>query len=261
MLNGREHQVPNGGDSARLQVRVGRRDVGIDPRAGGRHCVDRNVVDRQSRVVWPFGLHHGRGFLADLLREVRVGRAQVVEGRAAGVVRRRRGRRPLVEVARARERLRGEARAHDRPLALDQAAVGLAGEGDLGEAGEERRERKPEHERQHDDRDHRRLELAHQWASPSTIGPSVSAGKTIRPAVDNSTPGRTPPTVPPSVQTAPAEAGTVFWAASEPPIARAASSGTNRPRYIATAPTSAEKLVAPYPAKALPLLFVCDVYA
>src|SRR5262249_4702435 len=162
---------------------------------------------------------------ADLLREVRVGRAQVVEGRAAGVVRRRRGRRPLVEVARARERLRGEARAHDRPLALDQAAVGLAGEGDLGEAGEERRERKPEHERQRGTGDPGGGGRPTQGPAPPPGGPSGRAGKPTSRGVRKTPPSSTPPTVAPPVRTAPAEAGTVFLAASEPPIARAASSG------------------------------------
>ena len=43
----------------------------------------------------------------------------------------------------------------------------------------------------------------------------------------------------------PADSGTVFFAASDPPSASAASSGTNRPSSIAIAPKLAEKFVAP----------------
>ena len=46
LLHGRERQVPDGGDPARLELRVGGRDVGVDAGAGGRDRVDRDVVDR-----------------------------------------------------------------------------------------------------------------------------------------------------------------------------------------------------------------------
>src|SRR5262249_6938464 len=118
----------------------------------------------------------------------------------------------------------------------------------------------PEHEQDHDRRENGRSEVAeHQWLSPSTIGPSVSAGNTIRPAVSTMTPTSSTANVGPSVRNVPADTGAVFFAASEPPIASAARSGTKRPKYIATAPRDAEKLVAPYPANALPLLFDCEV--
>ena len=51
-----------------------------------------------------------------------------------------------MEVLRLRERLRGEPRADDLAVALDEAAVGLLREGDLGEAGHDqpgRRSRRP----------------------------------------------------------------------------------------------------------------------
>ena len=51
LLHGRERQVPDGGDAPRLQLRVGGRDVGVDTRGGRRDGVDRDVVDRQARVV------------------------------------------------------------------------------------------------------------------------------------------------------------------------------------------------------------------
>ena len=51
LLDGRERQVPHGGDAPRLQLRVGRRDVRVDARARGRDRVDRDVADREAGVV------------------------------------------------------------------------------------------------------------------------------------------------------------------------------------------------------------------
>src|SRR4029079_4167866 len=107
--------------------------------------------------------------------------------------------------------------------------------------GKQRAQRDPDHE------------------SPSTIGPRVRAGKTIRPAVRMMIATSSTVNVGPSVRKGPAEAGTVFLAASAPPRASAANIGTNRPRYSATLPRFAEKGNAPWPANALPLLFACDV--
>ena len=66
------------------------------------------------------------GGVPDVLRQVLVRRPEVGERRCAGVVGGRRRRRPRVEVARARELLRGEAGADDLAVDLDQAALGLA---------------------------------------------------------------------------------------------------------------------------------------
>ena len=66
--------------------------------------------------------------------------------------------------------------------------------------------------------------------SPSTIGPSVSAGKIISPAVSAMTPTSRITNVAPSVRNVPADAGRVFLRASEPASASAATMGTNRPR-------------------------------
>src|SRR5262249_5889970 len=101
----------------------------------------------------------------------------------------------------------------------------------------------------------------HQCDSPSTIGPSVSAGKIIRPAVSTITPTSRTTNVGPSVRKVPAEAGTIFLVASDPPRASAANMGTKRPRKSATDPSSALKFVSPKPANALPLLFPCESYA
>ena len=49
--------------------------------------------------------------------------------------------------------------------------------------------------------------------SPSTIGPSVSAGKIISPAVSTMTPTSRTANVGPSVRNVPAETGRVFFAA------------------------------------------------
>src|SRR5262245_21219249 len=112
------------------------------------------------------------------------------------------------------------------------------GEDQLREAGEERGQAKPEECRDQHDGDDGRPEVAHhQCVSPSTIGPSVSAGKTISPAVSTITPTSRTAKVGPSVRNVPAEAGAVFFAAREPPIASAASRGTKRPSIIATAPS------------------------
>src|SRR5262249_18748690 len=141
---------------------------------------------------------------------------------------------------------RSQTRAHDPPVELDQAAVRVAGECELGEAGEERRNGEAEHGSQHDDGDHGRLEVAnHQCDSPSTIGPSVSAGKTINPAVRMTPPTSGTTTLGPSGRNVRAKPGEVFWPASAPASASAARRGANRPRIRATVPNSAEKFVAP----------------
>src|SRR5262249_33135260 len=101
----------------------------------------------------------------------------------------------------------------------------------------------------------------HQCASPSTTGPSVSAGKIISPAVSAITPTSKTANVGPSVRNVPAETGATFFWTSEPPSASAAMSGTKRPRYSATVPNEAEKLVAVYRATARPLLSDCEWYA
>src|SRR5262249_47324703 len=154
-------------------------------------------------------------------------------------------RRALVEVLRLRKPLCGQARADDLPVPLDQPTVRLAREGELREAGEERRDREAEDERQHDDGNEGRLQVAHQCDNPSTIGPSVSAGNTINPAVSKMTPTSSTTNVGPSVRKVPAETGATFLPASEPPSASAASRGAKRPSSMAIAPNDAEKLVAP----------------
>ena len=67
------------------------------------------------------------------------------------------------------------------------------------------------------DRDHRTPEVTpHQCINPSTIGPSVSAGKIIRPAVSAITPTSRTTNVPPSVRKVPADSGTVFLRRERP---------------------------------------------
>ena len=102
----------------------------------------------------------------------------------------------------------------------------------------------PEDERQDDHGDDGTAEQSHQ-ESASTIGPSVSAGKIIRPAVRITTPTSRTANVAPSVRNVPADAGTVFFAASEPPSASAATSGAKRPSQSAIEPTRVENSVAP----------------
>src|SRR5262249_36733043 len=151
----------------------------------------------------------------------------------------------LVEVARTLELLPGELRPHDRSVALDETSAGVAREDAGREADHGGRIREAEEDGEGDDRDAGADDVLHQCISPSTIGPSVSAGKIIRPAVRTITPMRRTTNVGPSVRNVPADAGTIFFWTSEPPIASAARSGTKRPRYSATVPNEAEKLVAP----------------
>ena len=56
---------------------------GIDPGRRRHDRVDRDLVDRQARVVGPLELEHGVGVLLHELRERRVRRAEVRERRAA----------------------------------------------------------------------------------------------------------------------------------------------------------------------------------
>ena len=66
---------------ARLELRVGGRDVRVDARARGRDRVDRDVADREARVVRPLELEDRARAPPDVLGEVRVRRAEVGEGR------------------------------------------------------------------------------------------------------------------------------------------------------------------------------------
>ena len=77
------------------------------------------------------------------------------------------------------------------------------------------------------------------------MGPSVSAGKIMSPAVRTMIATSSTANVGPSVLNVPADSGCVFLAASVPPTASAARSGTNRPRYRATLPRLAENGSAP----------------
>ena len=85
-----------------------------------------------------------------------------------------------MEVLGPRELLRGQSRANHVAVALDEAPVRLVREGELGEAG---------HENWVDDSEQKvstttagRPSDRGDQVSASTIGPSVSAGKIIRPA-------------------------------------------------------------------------------
>ena len=137
----------------RLQLGVGRRDVRVDAGAGGGDGVDGDVADLEAGVVRAFELEDRLRLLVDRRREVGVRRPEVREARPGRVV--VDGRGPRVEVLGLRERLRGEPRADHLAVALDQAPVGLLGEGDLGEAGHERRVGEAEDGGEDDRRDDR----------------------------------------------------------------------------------------------------------
>src|SRR5207253_2393426 len=70
----------------------------------------------------------------------------------------------------------------------------------------------------------------------STIGPSASAGKNVRPPTIRITPTVSPTNSPPVVGNVPADGGIDFFAASEPAIAIAGTIIQKRPTNIATAP-------------------------
>src|SRR5262249_6322509 len=94
----------------------------------------------------------------------------------------------------------------------------------------------------------------------STIGPRESAGKNVRPPMITITPTTSPTNRLPVVGKVPAEAGTIFLAASEPAIAIAGMIIQKRPTNIATAPVRLKTIVlAEMPANADPLLRVLDV--
>ena len=87
----------------RLQLRRWPGEMsGSMPERRGRDGVDRDVADRQARVVRALELQDRRGRGLDVLGEVGVRRAEVGEGRRAGVVGGRRRRRARVEVLRRR---------------------------------------------------------------------------------------------------------------------------------------------------------------
>src|SRR5262249_37035190 len=70
----------------------------------------------------------------------------------------------------------------------------------------------------------------------STMGPSASAGKKVRPPTIRITPTTSPMNRPPVVGNVPLDGGTDFCAASEPAMAMAGMIIQNRPTNIATAP-------------------------
>ena len=155
LLHGRERQVAHRRDPARLERALAGEMSGSMP--------EPDVVTASTGMSWIvrpglYGRSSSRIACAaafDVLGEVGVRRPEVGEGRAAGVVGGRGRRRALVEVARARERLRGELRADDLAVALDQAAVRLVRERHLGEAGHHERVAEAEERREHDDREDR----------------------------------------------------------------------------------------------------------
>ena len=74
------------------------------------------------------------------------------------------------------------------------------------------------------------------WLSCSTIGPSETAGKNVRPPMMTMTPMVRPMNMALSVRNVPRDAGTTFLAASAPPRARAGMMMPNRPISMAMAP-------------------------
>src|SRR6516164_6554293 len=94
----------------------------------------------------------------------------------------------------------------------------------------------------------------------STIGPSASAGKKVRPPMIRITPTTSPTNRLPVVGNVPADGGCDFLPASDPAIAMAGTIMKKRPTNIALASVRLKKKVLPLrPAKAEPLLPVDDV--
>src|SRR5262249_60595236 len=91
--------------------------------------------------------------------EVGVGGAEVRGGAGHGVVAGAGGRWPGVEVLRVRELLAEQRAADDLPVHLDERAVGLVVEGDLGHTGHDERVGQAADHREDDDPEDRRPEL------------------------------------------------------------------------------------------------------
>src|SRR3981081_3537062 len=94
----------------------------------------------------------------------------------------------------------------------------------------------------------------------STIGPSASAGKKVRPPMIRITPTTRPTNRPPVVGSVPADGGIDFLPAREPASAIAGTIMKNRPTNIALARGRVtNKEVPGRPARAEPLLPVAEV--
>ena len=145
-------------DAGDLEQGGGRADVRIETGSRAGHQVDR---DGHARIVLLEARHVGGHPVDQLL----VGRPEVRARRGARVVARASGRGPRVEVARRGERLADDARPDDLPIALDQLAVSLVGEQDLGEAGHHERIDKPEQY----GRDHRHQERGLQMVGHGEV--------------------------------------------------------------------------------------------
>src|SRR5262245_19677948 len=97
-------------------------------------------------------------------------------------------------------------------------------------------------------------------ANCSTIGPSASAGKKVRPPTITITPTTRPTKSGPVVGKVPSEVGTDFFAASEPAIAIVGMIIQKRLTNIAIAPVMLKNnVLAVMPANADPLFAVLDV--
>ena len=153
----RERKVPDGGYAVGLDVRVGGRDVGVDP--GGRrvHGIDRDLRLGQARVIRLFQLQVGLDVGGDGLLGGDVVRSEVRERRGRGVGRGHGRGRSDLEVPRvgggdgvavlvdlglagllvddlACERLADDLRADELAVHVHLLAVRVAGERDLAHA-------------------------------------------------------------------------------------------------------------------------------
>src|SRR5262249_24091039 len=97
-------------------------------------------------------------------------------------------------------------------------------------------------------------------ASCSTMGPSASAGKKVRPPMITITPTTKPTNRPPVVGKGPEDGGSDFFSAGEPPIAMAGVIIQSGQTSIAQERVRLKKKVWPErPAKAEPLLASAEV--
>ena len=152
----RHRQAAGAGDTRCLETRVGGRDVRIETRSGRRHGVHRHRCSGAKSILQPIGDRPR----ADLPHQLRVRRAEVRRAARGAVVAVAGGRRARMEPARARERLTEERGADDDALAANQRPVRPVAERELrGRCHGERVEHADE-QREAEEDDHRRSELA-----------------------------------------------------------------------------------------------------
>ena len=149
-------QAAGAGDTRCLETRVGGRDVRIETRSGRRHGVHRHRCSGAKSILQPIGDRPR----ADLPHQLRVRRAEVRRAARGAVVAVAGGRRARMEPARARECLTQERGADDDALAANQRPARPVAERELRGRRHGERVEHADEQREAEEDDHRRSELA-----------------------------------------------------------------------------------------------------